>query len=344
MAQKIADCDSVLFPVWSTGVIDLDLVVPIASSSMAIVLEGGAPSVYDPTQWTYPNCSRDEMCSLIEALLLSRGLCSAPQIMICLSHQLAGECHVRLLRQAVEQVLKIESLDGDKEGHALPFIKDVCQKIKSVGEELPIVKRDGSVVAKGWNDANFAVVLNEEKEIGDRHLLPYETPNPAESKIPIELLKAHDVMADEFEGVIDTTILYESNIAISMFHSEEVNEEAVLFANWAYMMLHDALVPYRYLVANSPLAWMLRLPYSVEILASTALESGELLTECSCTCINYKDFETKLIRRSFTCQFHPELLSDLREMGKRGPASYKELKESDGIRLLVRLLYEGMQE
>jgi hypothetical protein len=344
MAQAIADCDSVLFPVWSTGVLDLDLLVPIASSSMAIVLEGGGASVHDPAQWTYPNCSRDDMFSLVEALLLSRGLSSAPLIMICVSHQLAAECHVRLLRQAVEEVLNSETLEGDKDGHALPFLKDICQKIKSVGEELPIVKRDGEVVAQGWNDANFAVVLNEEKEIGDRYLLPYETPSPKESKIPIELLKAHDVMADEYEGVIDTTIQYENNVAISMFHYEEVNEEAILFANWAYMILHDALVPYRYVIANSPLGWLLKLPYSVEILASTALETGEILTECSCTCINYKDFESKKVRRSFTCQFHPELMSDLREMGKRGPASYAELKQSDGIRLLARLLYEGMQE
>ncbi|MGD1698518.1 hypothetical protein [Dapis sp. BLCC M229] len=82
----------------------------------------------------------------------------------------------------------------------------------------------------------------------------------------------------------------------------------------------------------------------VEILASTEMEGGEILMECSCTCINYKDFETKQIRRSFTCQFHPELLSDIREMGKRPPASYVELKESDGIRFLARLLYERMQE
>lgn len=47
---------------------------------------------------------------------------------------------------------------------------------------------------------------------------------------------------------------YENDINIAMFHSDEVNEEAVLFANWAYMILHDALVPYRYLIANSPLS------------------------------------------------------------------------------------------
>ena len=89
----------------------------------------------------------------------------------------------------------------------------------------------------------------------------------------------------------------------------------------------------------------MQLPYAIEILCSTALEeTDEIVTECSATCINYKDFASKLIRRSFTCQFHPELLSDLRVIGNRQAASYQELKTDDGVRLFARLLYAGMQE
>ena len=85
--------------------------------------------------------------------------------------------------------------------------------------------------------------------------------------------------------------------------------------NWAYRSLHDAIVPYRHVIAGGPLSWLIQLPDSVEILCSTAEVTGEVVTECSATCINYKDFETKKIRRSFTCQFHPELLEDLRAIG-----------------------------
>ncbi|MEM8719991.1 MAG: hypothetical protein AAGE84_11870 [Cyanobacteria bacterium P01_G01_bin.39] len=344
MAQKIADCDSILFPVWDTGTLDLDKVVPIISSSMAVVLEGGHPSVHNADEWTQPNCSRDDMFALVEKLLLSRSPRSAPAIFICVSHQLAAECHIRLLRKAVKEVLATDTLKRDEGGEALASLQAACDKIKSMGESLKIEKRDGRTVAQGWNDDNFAVILNEEKEVGDRILLTYKTPNRKDSSIPIELLNTHEVMADELEGVIDDAILrYENDINIAMFHADEVNEEAVLFANWAYMTLHNAIVPYRYTVAASPLSWLLQLPYAVEILASTEA-NGEILTECSCTCINYKDFETKKIRRSFTCQFHPELLFDLRDIGKRSAPSYAELKQSDGMRLLARLLYEGMQE
>ncbi len=344
MAQKIADCDSILFPVWHTGTLELNSVIPILSGSMAVILEGGNVSANNPSAWTHPNCSRDDILRLVEKLILSRSPQSAPVIMICLGHQLAAEAHTSLLKQVTEEVLNTEVLPGDQEEEALLCLKAVCQKIRSVGETLQIEKRDGRIVANGWHDSNFSVVLNEDKEIGERHLLPYKTPTARGSKIPIELLEAHKVMADEYEGIIERMILeHGRDVAISMFHSNEVNEEVILFANWAYIALYKALVPHRYVIASSHLSWLLELPYSVEILASTEA-NGEILTECSCTCINYKDFETKKIRRSFTCQFHPELLNDLREIGKRSEPSYAELKQSDGIRLLIRLLYEGMQE
>ena len=344
IAQKIADCDSILFPVWQTGTLNLDSVIPILSASMAVILEGGNASVHNPTEWTYPNCSRENMLTLVEHLLLSRSPQSAPVIMICVSHQLAAESNIRLLQNAVNDVINTEKNSRDEDDEALLCLKAICEKIRSVGENIKIEKRDGRIVAQGWNDINFSVVLNEDKEIGERHLIPYKTPKAKNSMIPIELLEAHQVMAHEYEGIIDRMILeHGRDVAISMFHYDEVNEESILFANWAYMALHNAIVPHRYIIAGSHLSWLLQLPYSVKILASTEA-NGEILTECSCTCINYKDFETNKIRRSFTCQFHPELLNDLREIGKRPEPSYSELKESDGIRLLIRLLYHGMQE
>lgn len=344
IAQKIADCDSILLPVWHTGTLSLNGLIPVLSASMAVILEGGQASVHNPYEWTHPNCSRDDILALVEQILLMRSAHSAPVIMICVSHQLAAECHIRLLQKAVQDVLNTDKLERDPDDEALILLQDICQKIKSVGETLKIEKRDGRIVAQGWHDLNFAVVLNEEKEVGDCHLLPYKTPSAKKSSIPLELLEAHKVMADEYDGIIDSMILeHGRDVTISMFHYDEVNEEAILFANWAYMSLYNAIVSNRYVIAGSHLSWLLQLPYSVEILASTEA-NGEILTECSCTCINYKDLETKKIRSSYTCQFHPELLSDLREIDKGSEPSYAQLKESDGIRLLVRLLYEGIQQ
>ena len=37
-------------------------------------------------------------------------------------------------------------------------------------------------------------------------------------------------------------------------------------------------------------------------------------------------------------------MADIRDIGKRAGLRYAELKDNDGVRLLVRLLYHGMQE
>ena len=343
IAQKVADMDSVLLPVWSCGIIDPELVVPAITSGYAVVVEGGDPSTYDPSTWTSPACPREDMFALVEKLLISRSPTSAPALFICVGHQLAAECHIRLIRRAVQQVLSLTSLERDKDGKALRSLQEVCQRLEAMGKTLQVKKRDGRIVAESWNDEHFAVTRNESKEVGDRVLLPYQSPDGDALGIPWEIIHAHDVTADAHEGVIDTTIQYEHEVSISMFHSDEVNEEAILFANWAYRSIHDAIVPYRHIIAGSDLSWLIQLPDSVEILCSTALD-GEIVTECSATCINYKDFETKKIRRSFTCEFHPELLSDLRAIGNSEAPSYATLKNDDGVRLFVRLLYTGMQE
>ncbi|MFE1746003.1 hypothetical protein [Coleofasciculus sp. H7-2] len=343
IAQKIADMDSVLLPVWSTGVLDPEIVVPAITSGYTVILEGGDPSTYDPSTWTSPACPREDMFALVEKLLISRSPTSASAIFICVGHQLAAECHIRLIRRAVKEILSLTSLERDKDDKAIKSLQEVAARIEALGKTLQVKKRDGRLVATGWNDEHFAVTRNESKEVGDRVLLPYQSPDGDALSIPWEIIHAHDVTADAHEGVIDTTIQYEREVSISMFHSDEVNEEAILFANWAYRSIHDVIVPYRHVIAGSALSWLIQLPDSIEILCSTALD-GEIVTECSATCINYKDFETKKVRRSFTCQFHPELLSDLRAIGNSEAPSYSTLKNDDGVRLFVRLLYTGMQE
>ncbi|MEG4393433.1 hypothetical protein [Microcoleus sp. BROC3] len=148
----------------------------------------------------------------------------------------------------------------------------------------------------------MAVTPHESKEVGDRVLLPDRSPDRNALGIPWELIHAHDVTPDSHEGVIDTTIQYEARVSSSMFHSDEVNEEAILFVNWADRSIHDAIIPYQSAIARSALSWLIQLPDSIEILCSTAAD-GAILTECSATCINYKDFETQKIRRCKSCGF-----------------------------------------
>jgi hypothetical protein len=339
--QQIADADTILYPLWQSGLSHPERLANILSAGMATVFEGGDPSAYDAATFDGTNAGLEDLLALADQLLLRRSAGNATNIFVCLGHQLAAVSHIRLIKRAVRQVLATDRLPLDRESHALGTLQSLCRRIAEVGETLKVIKQ-GSIVAEGWHDTRFAVARNEAMEIGTRRLLPYVR-NPASDHVPGVLHDTHALIADELEGVIDTMIALERELLIEMFHGDEVNEEAALFANWAYKMLHDAIVPIRYEMAVSPLSWLLCLPYAVEIMSQTQVDEA-VMTEVSTSCIYYKDWETHNIRRSFTCQFHPELMADIRDIGRRPGPRYRELKENDGVRLFIRLLYHGMQE
>ena len=339
--QQIADADTILYPVWESGVTNPRRLASILSAGLATVVQGGNPSVHDAASFDGANASVDDILSLTDELLLHRSSSSGPSIFICLGHQLAAASHIRLIRNAVREVSNLSHLPLDEHRTAIASLQRVCRRIAEVGENLQIIK-NGQTLAAGWHDTQFAVAPNEQIEVGTRSLLPYAR-RSTDDHIPGELHDAHALVADELEGVIDTVLTLERELQIEMFHSDEVNEEAALFANWAYKLLHDTIVPIRYEIAVSSVSWLLNLPYAVEILSQTRVDETNW-TEVSTTCIYYKDWETHTIRRSFTCQFHPELMADIRDVGRRAGPRYAELKDNDGVRLLIRLLYHGMQE
>jgi len=339
--QQVADADTILHPVWQSGIANPERLANVLSAGIATIVQGGTPSVHNASSFEGANAGLNDLLSLVDQLLMRRSSGSAPSVFICLGHQLAAASHIRLIKRAAREVLNLPRLRMDASGRALASLQSLCRRITEVGESLPIVKA-GEILAVGWNDARFAVARNENVEVGTRRLLPYARRSHSDH-VPEELHATHAVIADELEGVIDYMMTLEREPFVSMFHGDEVNEEATLFANWAYMHLHDAIMPMRHELAVSPLAWLLSLPYAVEILGQTQVDEHSW-TEVGTTAIYYKDWETHRIRRSFTCQFHPELMSDIRAIGGRSGPRYRDLKEDDGVRLLIRLLYHGMQE
>ncbi|MFV8819018.1 hypothetical protein [Haliea sp. E17] len=340
--QQVADADTILYPLWQSGVFNPRRMAHTMSAGIATIVQGGNPSAYDPDSFAGAAAGLDDLLSLVDELLLRRSTDSGPSIFICLGHQLAASSHIRLLRRAVTEIEATTHLPLDDNGRILANLKRVAGDIREMGENLQVIK-NGEVIATGWQDRCFAVAPNEQVEVGERQLLPYGSQNVLKDHIPSVLYDTHALVADDLEGVIDTMLRSERTLKISMFHGDEVNEEAALFASWGYKLLHDTLVPIRYRIAVTPLAWLLSMPYAIEILSQTCV-AGDDWTEVGTTCIYYKDWETHTIRRSFTCQFHPELMADIRDIGKREGPRYAELKDNDGARLLVRLLYHGMQE
>ena len=299
----------------------------VLTSSLAVVFEGGHPTVRDSKTFDETNCSHADLLDLSEELILSRRLRSAPSIFICLGHQLAAQAHIRLIKKATHEIL--ETIDNVliSQPNSRNALKQVCNKIQTLGTKLRIVK-DEKVVAKGWNDPEFAVGINEVPEAGHCEIIHYEKSNSHPDPELAELITAQAITAEEYDGVIEESISHEKDLNIVMFHTDEVNEEAILFANWAYRNLYQSLLPARNQLVISELSWLFNLPSSIEILCSTTAE-GRLCTEVAATCINYRDYDTRQTRRSFTCQFHPELRDDLREFKESGIPAFDSLKKDD---------------
>ena len=338
ISRMVADCDSILFPLWESGISNIDNLKKVLQNSLAIIVEGGYPSAKDKDTFADSKVNLKELQLLMAEIILSRVHKSTPAIFICLGHQIAAQAHINLIKKAVKEITQKLSTVIPKDSYQHEALISMCERIKIAGEGLKVLKNN-SVVAKGWNDPHFAVALNEVKEVGKCELKRYSHDGRHPSNDFKELLIKHNQTASEYDGIVEQSITYEKNLELLMFHSDEVNEEAILFANWAYSNLHNTLASSRDLISVSSLSWLLNLPSSVEILCSTS-EGGKKLTDVAATCINYKDYETHKVRRSFSFQFHPELLADLREFNISGSHDYILFKNDDGIRMLMRVLYE----
>lgn len=342
VCRLIADCDSVLFPLWKTGPLNQEMLGHVLETSLAVFVEGGHPTAKDASSFNHQEIGLSELHEVVESLLLSRSHKSAPHIFICIGHQLVAQSHVNLIKRAVVDVRKKLANVLEVESYQYQLMMELCDEIEAVGAGLKILK-DGHVVATGWNDPLFAVALNEQPEVGHCELQHYSHSGVHPSEAMKRLLIKHDETSDRYSGIVEESISYEKNLNIVMFHSDEVNEEAILFVNWAYSRLHETLLSARRTVVLSELSWLLDLPASVEILCSTSSD-GKTCTEVAATCISYVDDETRKVRRSFSFQFHPELLDDLREFHLVGEADYSKLKSDDGVRMLMRVLQESMMD
>ena len=60
IAQKIADCDSVVFPIWSSGSLNLNQLIPVLSAGVAIMVKEDDSSVRDPASFASANCTHQE--------------------------------------------------------------------------------------------------------------------------------------------------------------------------------------------------------------------------------------------------------------------------------------------
>ena len=127
--QQIADADSILYPVWDSGITNPKRLASVLSSGIATIVEGGNPSFHDAASFDGARAGLADILDLVDELLLHRSPSSGPSVFICLGHQLVAASQVRLIKRAVKEVESLSHLPLDPHGHALTSLRRVCQKI-----------------------------------------------------------------------------------------------------------------------------------------------------------------------------------------------------------------------
>ena len=145
--QQVADADTVLYPLWESGFEDPEKLASVLSAGIAVVFQGGDPSVYHAASFDGAKTNLQDLLGLTEQLLLTRSAGSAPSTFICLAHQLAAAAHILLIKRAVREVFNTDSLALDPKRYAIKALQRACHRIFEIGESLPIVK-NGAMIAQ----------------------------------------------------------------------------------------------------------------------------------------------------------------------------------------------------
>lgn len=317
LVDRLLGLPTLIFPAWKSGVEDVERFAALMGLAKVVVWEGGEPDVHVPETFSdaFP---LSDACGLLKEFLLWQ----IPFVGICLSHQLTAQAHVELVREAVK-------VFADS---PYPAFQHVSARIEEVAESLSVQKGYGTV-AHSWQDDSFAVAKNEAVSHEHTRLHPYQDIDL--EHVPTEITEAYRVVARRHDAIIDVALQYENHLHIQAFHGNEVSRESIRFACWAYQQLHHVLTAYTLEAASCPeLERFMGAPIGIEILASTHTEEGNPLCEVAATGI-YWESGCKAV----TTQFHPELDDSLLTASEGWAPDWETLKNSDGVRLLARMLH-----
>lgn len=322
LAERIG-IESQCIPLWQEGTDFQVHSLVEAFEGKTLVFEGGHPSVYDPSSFTHERCPREFLFSVYKhVMLMSRKFVSVT--FICLSHQLAIAALVELVKDAVEALQH----SGDAN------LVAVGDEIQATGRQVKILK-DGEVLCVGYDHVNdkgcdhFATAPNEQKETALLQLHPFDASDYLDREDLKQCAEAQQkVIQSALNDEIKQQLAEDSDgFWLAMFHSDEVNVEAVLFANWAFGRI--SCVAHQ---LPTTLEWLKELPVAVEVTACTRDDiTHEMVTEVASMRIDYVVDGARKSYYSF--QFHPELNGSLSDSRHLLPQAGE-----DGERLLHSIL------
>ncbi len=269
---------------------------------------------------------------------------SNPALFLCLGHQGYAEMLREYLVNLIKNAKQTSEIITKYDEKAAQHFKKLISEISNVGENIVVRRRNDEIVASNFTDQYFAVKQNEMPEVGLKRLIIYK---PPKDKVPDELIKVYNKISKLHVGLLEDFYLLES-LDIVMLHGDEVNEEAILFINWALSLISKfSRSHFKILQEDPQLRKISNLPIGLEIPSSTLYgfdEKDKTLTEIAGLVVYYYDPQTGIVKRDYTLQYHPELMEEIRILQKKDFESKTLLDLPDGIQLLLSCLQAGFIE
>jgi L-asparaginase/Glu-tRNA(Gln) amidotransferase subunit D len=322
-----------------------------------VAVEGGGQSVWDPGSFDEV-LPRDAYLDLIEGLCRERVAAGAhPGLFVCLGHQGYAATLVRWARRLMgaDRATLVEAASSVSPSSGAA-VQRMLLEADRIAEGWRSFSDTGAAIAASLDDPRAAVHRNGKREALTIDVRPYRIGN-THHDWPAPLVAAHELVAGRYRTVAESALSV-PDFTLSMLHGDEVDEGAVLFANWFFSSLDEALAAggdVARLLGAAKLPEVLRgLPIGCEILASThyrdfveqsgddpqrlrnELEEDVTLTEVAAMSVYYRASGGEVVSDT-TVQFHPELLGVDRIYTSGELAELPLGQVSDGLRFLVAL-------
>ena len=281
--------------------------------------------------------TKEDFMNLIKEILLNRTINSAPAIYLGLGQQVFLETLNSVIIDFIDKEDKGVNELMNIDTQAARKLLNTFHIIDEVGNRIIIHSIDGKTVAKGYHDKKFIASEILTNNQGLKMLVPYV---PSET-INKELLESYYITAKLGSGIVEDLVNVDK-IDVAVLYSKRINEEAVLFLNFALRKLHEFVKQYRRSLekTNKLKDILFHLPIGLEILCSIHYQaSKKQMANVAGLAIYYYDYTEEILLRDFSYLFHPEILSDMRSFENvyNKPLSIRD----DGLKILITTIYSS---
>ena len=166
--QQVADADTILFPLWQSGVQNPERMANILSAGIATIVQGGNPSVHDARSFDGASAGPRGPARARRPVAAAPFDRQRPEhLHLPRSPAGGGVAHAAAASARCARSAQLTRLPLDPDGRALGVLQRACRTDRRVGETAAGGQGRASRARSAGTSPDFAVARNE--SVGSRH-------------------------------------------------------------------------------------------------------------------------------------------------------------------------------